>query len=165
MSKPRTSITPYQHSSERGFTLVELMVTLSIAAILMTMAVPSFTTITQNSRLTTQANQFVAAMNLARSEAVKRNAAINVTANGGNWTTGWTVTVAADGTEVRRFEALAGDSTLTSAGGVASFQYQASGRVSAADILNLCDGRTGETGRKITIVTTGHVATTNLGCS
>ncbi len=57
-----------------GFTLVELMVTIFVAAILLAIAVPSFQHITVSSRLTTTANSLVGALNLARMEAIKRNA-------------------------------------------------------------------------------------------
>lgn len=57
----------------RGVTLVELMVTLTVAAILIMIAVPSFRSITLSNRLTTAANQVVDAINAARVEAIKRN--------------------------------------------------------------------------------------------
>src|SRR5699024_2853159 len=60
--------------ADGGFTLVALMVTIFVAAILMAIAVPSFKHITASSRLTTTANQFVDALNTARMEAIKRNA-------------------------------------------------------------------------------------------
>lgn len=53
------------------------MVTVSLAAILMAIAVPSFRNMMVSNRLTTQANEVVAAMNLARSEAVNRNANVS----------------------------------------------------------------------------------------
>ena len=60
-----------------GFTVIELMVTLGIAGILLAVAVPSFTRMAVDSRLTTQTNDVVAALNLARSEAIKRNASVS----------------------------------------------------------------------------------------
>lgn len=61
----------------RGFTIVELMVTVALAAILLSVAVPSFRNMMVSNRLTTQANEVVASMNLARSEAVNRNANVS----------------------------------------------------------------------------------------
>jgi type IV fimbrial biogenesis protein FimT len=55
-----------------GFTLVELMVTVSLAAILLTLAVPSYQNMVRENRLATRANDFLTALNLARSEAAKR---------------------------------------------------------------------------------------------
>ena len=59
-------------SAVKGFTLIELMMTLSIAAILLTVAVPSYITFTQNSRITAQTNKVITAVSLARGEASKR---------------------------------------------------------------------------------------------
>jgi len=82
-----------------GFTLVELMVTLAVAAIVLTVGVPSFQTLIKNNRLTTAANALVASLNLARSEAIKRGVRVTVckSADGascttaGNWEQGWIV--------------------------------------------------------------------------
>lgn len=59
---------------ERGFTLVELMITLVVAVVLILVAVPSFTNIIVTNKLTTTANIIVGAINSARMEAIKRNA-------------------------------------------------------------------------------------------
>jgi type IV fimbrial biogenesis protein FimT len=94
-----------------GFTLVELLMTIALASILMAIAVPSFNQLVVGSRLTTQANELVAAINLARSEAIKRNANISLcransatatacSASAGNWQH-WIVRTGA-GTVVRR---------------------------------------------------------------
>jgi type IV fimbrial biogenesis protein FimT len=64
-------------SSRAGFTIVELMVTVSLAAILLAFAIPSFRQMIASNRLTTQTNDFVSAVNFARSEAITRN--LNVT--------------------------------------------------------------------------------------
>lgn len=59
-----------------GFTLVELMVTIAVAAILLMIAVPNFRNIISSNRLTTVANTMVNALNTARMEAIKRNGSV-----------------------------------------------------------------------------------------
>lgn len=77
-----------------GFTLIELMVTLAVAAIVLTIGIPSFQELVNNNRLTTGTNQLVTALNLARSEAVKRGVQVTVRRKGittQRWELGWDV--------------------------------------------------------------------------
>ena len=69
-----TTVAPRTCSS--GFTLLELMITLTVAGILLGIAITAFRTLTASTRLTAQANDIVSAINLARSEAIKRNTSI-----------------------------------------------------------------------------------------
>lgn len=57
---------------QAGFTLIELMIAMAVAAILLALAVPSLRSFIQNSKAVTQTNQLVTALNYSRSEAVKR---------------------------------------------------------------------------------------------
>lgn len=86
----------YQQQSKysKAFTLLELMVTVAIASIVMTMGVPGFSQVIKNSRLTTDANAMIASFNFARSEAVKRQREIYVRRKGSsseNWDSGWDI--------------------------------------------------------------------------
>lgn len=80
----------------QGFTLIELMVVVAIAGIVVAIGIPNFSTTISNSRLTTNINDFVAALNFARSEAVKRNQNVVVGKTGNNWEDGWQVFVDVD---------------------------------------------------------------------
>lgn len=62
----------------RGFTIIELMVTLAVAAILLAIAIPSFNYLMVTNKLTTTANDIVTAINTARMTAIKRNTDVSV---------------------------------------------------------------------------------------
>jgi type IV fimbrial biogenesis protein FimT len=113
----------------RGFTLIEVLVTISIAVILMALAVPSFTEIMTRNRLVTYNNEFVAALATARSEAIRRGTTVSVCKRasdtscvGGAWSNGWLVVVntgdvnpassAPSGPVLRVHEALSSGYTL-----------------------------------------------------
>jgi type IV fimbrial biogenesis protein FimT len=64
-------------SRSPGFTLVELLMTIGLASVLLALAVPSFNSFIVGSRVTTEANEMIAAIHFARSEAIKRNGSIS----------------------------------------------------------------------------------------
>lgn len=80
-----------------GFTLLELVVTLAVAAIILSYGVPGFLDVVRNGRAAANANAFVTALSIARSEAVKRGARVTVCASDdgatcdGTWDEGWIV--------------------------------------------------------------------------
>lgn len=78
----------------RGYSIVELMAVLTIAAILLTIGVPAFQSLLDRMRIAAAANDFFAAINLTRSEAIGRGRRMDlVPADGGNWKSGWMVLV------------------------------------------------------------------------
>lgn len=60
-----------------GFTLIELLITVTVVVIVLALAVPAFTNYTASWRLTSQANELVAAIHTARSESIKRNRSVS----------------------------------------------------------------------------------------
>ena len=62
--------------TQRGFNLIELMIGVTIFSFLLMMAIPSFTIFLQNTRIKNAAETTMAGLNLARAEAVRRNAAV-----------------------------------------------------------------------------------------
>jgi len=61
-----------------GVTVIELMVTLAIAVVMLTVAVPGFTSFIADNRRAGQANQVVGMLNMARSEAIKRGVRVTI---------------------------------------------------------------------------------------
>jgi type IV fimbrial biogenesis protein FimT len=76
----------------RGFTLVEMLIGISIVAILAALALPSFRQMSINMSVNSNTNEIVGALNVARAEAVKRGVDVVLRTNGPNWSSGWTVT-------------------------------------------------------------------------
>lgn len=99
----------------RGFTLIELLVTLAVLVIVTTVAVPSFRNLAESNRMTGLANEMVTALNLARSEAVKRGAPVSVCAAASGWEGGWSVRegAACTGTLLRVWDAPDAGPTMT----------------------------------------------------
>jgi len=157
-----------------GFTLVELMITLAIAAILLTVGIPSFQNVLQNNRLATQANSLVGALNLARSEAIKRGADISITAASGGFQNGWCVHLG-DGCgsatdNLRQFDAMSQMSV--NSGGVTTLVFNGRGykitpNAAVAIRLQPQDCSAGDAGRAriINISNTGRASVSTGACS
>ncbi|WP_308363766.1 MULTISPECIES: GspH/FimT family pseudopilin [unclassified Microbulbifer] len=119
---------PQVLQGQGGFTLIELMVTIAVLAIVVTIAAPSFTTMIHNNQSVALGEELVTAINFARAEAVKRGDNVSICASsdgttcGGNWTQGWIVVAdnasgaAApnpDGNPLRAWEAPNGNAVIT----------------------------------------------------
>jgi type IV fimbrial biogenesis protein FimT len=146
-----------------GFTLLELMVTVAVLAILVTVGVPSFRDLIQNNRVTTQTNELVTALNFARTEAVKRGRAIEVDVSAAN--PGWTATVTVVGTdEVLRVVERAGSSIAVT--GDEDIVFGATGVPDDATVFNLqpSEGCTGEKRRQVNVGISGQITTTRQQC-
>lgn len=81
---------------ERGFTLSELLTTIAVAGISLSLVIPGFDSVVSNNRRATAVNQFVSTMHAARSEAITRNQQITIcpssdalTCGGASWENGW----------------------------------------------------------------------------
>ena len=94
-----------------GFTLIELMAVVSVLSIVLALAAPSFTAFSASQRLRGASTDLVMTLLSARSEAIKRNAQVTVTAamvgGSANWGRGWTAT-APGGLQIDRKEVSAG---------------------------------------------------------
>lgn len=111
------------HAGAAGFTLIELMVTIAIAAILLMIGVPSFVAFQRNSELTSATNSLVAAISGAKGEAMKRGlSAVVIPRIGSDWSSGWNVFVDAN----RNQSLEASDKLVMEQGALASY-FTASG--------------------------------------
>ena len=84
-AEPSRRVLPVR-SRLHGFTLIELMVTIAVLAIISAIAYPSFTSLMNSNRLTAAANDLVGDLQTARSEAIRRNARVTVCASADNTT-------------------------------------------------------------------------------
>jgi type IV fimbrial biogenesis protein FimT len=138
----------------RGFSLIELLVVMVIAGVLFGIGVPNLQQYVVSSRLSGASNEFFTALNLARSEAVRRAAQVTLVTNGAansrDWTSGWTMFVDTDrdgalsaGEEVLRV-GPALDAPMTIFGSVAfgtSVSFDSTGRLtSAGGTFVICHG-------------------------
>ncbi len=165
-----------------GFTLVELVIALAIGAILAAAAAPAFTDLVRTTRLSSQLNQFVRAVNFGRMEAIKRGRPASICVRNGDscgtrrpWRDGWLVFVDEDNdNEVDRDElllsreALPDGYSLTPNVNLDVFRFSATGRVRRGSgalplmTFRLCapdaePGKMAQRSREIVINATGRM--------
>lgn len=119
-------------AARRGFSLIELMATLAVFAVVITLAAPSMSELLRNQRVKTASFDLFSSLMYARSEAIKRNANISVTPNGGDWGTGWSISDP-NGNVLKSQSALA--EVTVSGGGTVT--YTREGRVSGVAGMTL----------------------------
>jgi type IV fimbrial biogenesis protein FimT len=180
---------PRTRSASAGFTLVELIITLTMAAILIGIALPAFNDLLRQRSMTARINDLVVALTYARSEAVRQGQRVSVVAaaaddrNGNEWGGGYCVVVgnpppadcagAVSGTVLRGFEGFA-DATLSSPGvTVLSFNARGllvggqpvGGQQREALEISLCSrDRNVDPGRVLTVYPTGRAEVAERTC-
>ena len=155
----------------RGFTLLELMATVAILALLLGIGVPSMTAFIQNNRVTTQANGLVSSFHLARSEAIKRAVPVTVTAEAGSFEDGWCVHLGAgcaDPNILRVYPPVA-RMTVTENAGAITFDARGVRMVPAADAvitIQPVDCAAGEANRarRVEVSVTGRPSVIRVNC-
>lgn len=162
----------------RGFTIVELLVALAVAAVMLAMALPAFNGFVAQRDITSRVNDLVLSLNYARSEAARLGGLVSVQAidpstAGNEWGPGFCV-VQGDpgdctGTRLRTFDGYA-DGTFngtTTLDGVETFGFNSRGlmTVGAAGTIELCHSNDEiDPGRTITISAIGRASVSELVC-
>lgn len=162
-------------ASSAGFTIIELMVTIAVLAVLLTVGVPAFNDMIRNNRIANQTNAVVGALNYARSEAATRSIPVSICAANAQhdgcaavttWANGWIIFTDRNGTAG---VIDAGDEILQD-GGVTTTGFSV---VGSASFIRFGLGATGTTASTFTIrpvessvcATTGQrqIAISNIG--
>jgi type IV fimbrial biogenesis protein FimT len=139
---------------QRGFTLLELMASIAILAIVVGVAVPSFMTVIENNRSQMAAEAFYSALIAARSEAVKRNQPIVLCKsadeltciNTNDWEQGWIIfadenannALDVDEPLVQTNGLLRGATLRASFGANDLLTYLPDGTLAAIETFNIC---------------------------
>lgn len=155
-----------------GYTLLELLITLLIVAILATVAVPAMQQFVKNERLVSQINSLMSHMQYARSEALTRHQQVILCASSNGtscenvgWEAGWILftdldedgDVSGGDSLLKIHDSLKGGNTIASTGG-ASVVYDDRGfSPNSNATFSLCDDRGAAYGKSITISVTGRI--------
>ncbi len=143
----------------RGFSVVELMIALTIIAVGAMAAAPLFTSLLEGSRLTTATNNIIEALATTRSEAVRRGQSVKLVPVDGDWKNGWAVQLSADDSELKRFDPLPNVVTVTTVDDIALVEYQRTGmRTLPAEDLVLTVCAQSAKGRQITLTISGSTS-------
>lgn len=148
-----------------GFTLIELMVTIGIAALLMSLAAPSFRSMLVNNRMSAAANGLFNALNYARNTALSGNTtvvvcpvgAFNSSTCGASWASGWMVQNpgTSPATILQSWTLAANAPALTSPSGATSVSFNSRGITGTPAQFKLCDSRGANYARSVLLQATG----------
>ncbi len=146
-------------TTDSGFTLIELMVTVAIIAIVASIAIPSYQSSIQNSRITSNSNSVLAALQYARSEAASRNIPVQVcgstdqtNCDNADWSAGYIILETNTNTVLKVFEGVTGN--VITGGAIVAFNDEGH---STNNTLSVCDSRGNNYANSITINGSGQV--------
>lgn len=153
----------------RGFTLIELMVTIAVIALIAAVASPAMVTLMNSNRLSSTAGELTAAIQLARAEAIRRSAPVvlcgsndGITCTAGAGWRGWAV-VGRNNRDATLATIRGGifPATLDLAGPAAGLTFNSAGLLAAGSVLTVCipTDKPADNQRVIAVSMAGHVVT------
>lgn len=170
----------YRRHKQSGFTVIELMVVTVVLAIAGVYAIPAADNFFKSTRMRASEGELVTALQFARSEALRRGetmnlSAVNASVNTNEWGNGMRVWFDTDddgaydaGEEIRVVGSFHSSITVDGTNGVSAIAFRPTGmtNLGATLTITVCDDRTGEIGRQISLLTTGVVSTDSsyTGC-
>jgi type IV fimbrial biogenesis protein FimT len=120
----------------RGFTMVEVLTVLVILAVLAAIAMPSLGMVMVGQRLRAAGTDLMSSLLVARSEAIKRNAEVQVAPqSGSDWASGWRVTAVATAEQITQKPALGTGVGVALAPG--TIVYERNGRIAGGGTLEV----------------------------
>ncbi len=151
-----------------GFSVIELMVTVTVAAVLAAVAIPSMRTFLQNDRMWTEQNALVMSLNAARSEAIKQDLTNGIVVcasndglncNSANWSNGWIVLSSAGGPPLQSVPAMPVSNTLKENNGRTQLVFLSNGTVQGqvTGQFTFCDQRGGGNARYTEVAAFGRI--------
>jgi prepilin-type N-terminal cleavage/methylation domain-containing protein len=150
---------------QSGVSIIELIVVISVVAIMVTVVMPGFSALVQRNSMVSGVNGFIAGIQIARSEAINRGTTMTLQAtdasDGNNeWGPGWTVRDGGNNV-VRTFQAITQGMTLDSLAGANTISFNSRGlQIGNPNTLDFCI--TGQEGVRIAISATGRTSTSAL---
>lgn len=167
----------------KGFTAVELLITVLVVSILFSIAMPGLREIIQNNRAISLSTDMISAVNLAKTEAIKRgvpvslcpakDSTMSVCGTANDWNKGWIVFADpnANGTILNTSDKIAIQDSLMSGNNITStitrITFSGNGFVTtgSGNLTLVASGCMGKNGRIVTITNTGRISVANTPCS
>lgn len=144
----------------QGFTLVELMITLLVLAILINVAVPSMVQMLDNVRLSASEQNLVSAMRLARSESARTKQTMQLSAVNGDWRQGYAIVNTVTTQTFRVYPSMPTAQQVTANATTVSFYPDGSTTSNAPSMpvsIQVCDPAVKPVGRLVTLSSAGFV--------